>query len=127
MSHFAKVENNIVTSVIRAEQDFINNGALGNPSLWKQCSYNTYGGVHYVAGSDPKVPSEDQSKALRKNYPGIGFTYDSTRDAFIPPKLFQSWLLDENTCLWIPPVPRPEDGKEYDWDEANIRWIEFIE
>lgn len=111
MSHFAKIENNIVTSVIVAEQDFINSGVVGNPSDWVQTSYNTRGGIH-VNGGTP----------LRKNFAGIGYTYDVEKDAFIPPKPHGSWLLNEETCLWGSPVPYPEDGKSYVWDEENIAW-----
>ena len=101
MSHFAKVENGIVTQVIVAEQDFINTGAVGDPSTWKQTSYNTRGGVHY----DPNTgeASADQSRALRKNYAGIGYTYDQVRDAFIPPKPFASWITQEPLIFCIKP------------------------
>lgn len=122
MGHFAKVINSIVEEVIVAEQDFIESGAVGDPSQWIQTSYNTKGGVHY--SPDTGEPSEDQSKALRKNFAGIGYKYDSTLDAFIPIKPFESWLLDENTCLWNAPVPYPEDGKYYYWDEPSISWKE---
>lgn len=121
MSHFAKIENGIVTQVIVAEQDFIDSGAVGDPSTWTQTSYNTRGGIHY--NSNTGEPSEDQSKALRKNYAGIGFTYDSNLDAFIPPKPFDSWILNENTCLWESPIPYPNDGNLYEWDEQNKNWI----
>jgi hypothetical protein len=89
--------------------------------VYKQTSYNTRGGVHY----DPETgePSEDQTKALRKNYAGIGFTYDEARDAFIPPKPFESWVLDEDTCLWEAPVAYPEDGEDYTWDEESGAWV----
>ena len=82
-------------------------------------SYNTRGGIHYTDG----VPSEDQSKALRFNYAGIGYTYDEVRDAFIPPKPFESWILNENTCLWEAPVEYPSDGEMYRWDEEAGDWI----
>jgi hypothetical protein len=120
MGHFAKVENGTVTRVIVAEQDFINTGAVGNPHLWVRTSYNTRGGVHY----DPQTgePSADQSKALRKNYAGKGYTYDQERDAFIPPKPYASWQLNETTCLWDPPTPYPDDGGMYRWDEDNTQW-----
>lgn len=124
MSHFAKIENGIVVQVIVAEQDFIDSGLVGNPSLWIQTSYNTKGGIHYQFNSD--VPSEDQSKALRKNYAGIGFTYDQQRDAFIPPKPFDSWLLNEETCSWEAPFPMPIDGKKYVWDESTLSWKEYV-
>ena len=79
--------------------------------------------MHY----DPATgePSADQSKALRKNYAGIGYSYDATRDAFIPPKPYASWALDEQTCLWNAPVPYPTDGKRYQWDEATTSWVEI--
>ncbi len=83
-------------------------------------SYNTRGGIHYTDGE----PSADQTKALRCNYAGIGFTYDEDRDAFIPPKPYDSWVLDEATCLWVAPVPYPEDGGEYTWDEETGDWVE---
>ena len=124
MAHFAKVENETVTQVIVAEQDFINTGVVGSPSLWIQTSYNTRGGVHY----DPVTgePSADQTKALRKNYAGIGYSYDAGRDAFIPPKPYPSWTLNETTCLWDAPVAMPTDGKVYSWDEANTNWVEVV-
>jgi hypothetical protein len=122
MSHFAKVENGIVTSVIVAEQEFINSGVVGDPSLWIQTSYNTRGGIHYQPNSN--IPSEDQSKSLRKNYAGIGFQYDQQRNAFIPPKPieFPSFILNEQTCLWEAPIPYPNDGKLYNWNEQNQTW-----
>ncbi len=95
----------------------------------KQTSYNTSGGVHYTDG----VPSADQGKALRFNYAGIGFTYDETRDAFIPPKPYASWVLDEDTCLWVSPIPYPEevdaDGEPipYRWDEEAGDWVEVTD
>jgi len=88
--------------------------------VYRQTSYNTYGGVHYTDG----VPSADQSKALRYNYAGIGYSYDVDRDAFIPPQPYASWVLDEDTCLWVAPVPYPEDNKEYTWDEDSQNWVE---
>jgi hypothetical protein len=122
MSHFAKVENGIVTSVIVAEQEFINSGAVGDSSFWIQTSYNTRGGIHYQPNSN--LPSEDQSKSLRKNYAGIGFQYDQQRNAFIPPKPieFPSFILNEQTCLWEAPIPYPNDGKLYNWNEQNQTW-----
>jgi hypothetical protein len=122
MSHFAKVEMGIVTSVIVAEQEFINSGVVGDPSLWIQTSYNTRGGIHYQPNSN--IPSEDQSKSLRKNYAGVGFQYDQQRDAFIPPKPIEypSFILNEETCLWEAPIPYPNDGKLYNWNEQNQTW-----
>jgi len=112
MSHFAQIDqNNIVLQVIVAEQDFINSGAVGDPSMWIQTSYNTRNGVH-INGGTP----------LRKNYAGIGYTYDSSRDAFYPSKPFDSWSLNEDTCQWDPPVPYPTDGNAYGWNELGRVW-----
>lgn len=116
MSHFAQIdENNIVTQVIVIEQDVVDTGLFGDPASWIQTSYNTSGGVHLLGGTP-----------LRKNYAGIGYTYDSTRDAFIPPKPYNSWVLNEDTCLWEAPTPMPNDGKIYNWDEATTSWVEVI-
>lgn len=125
MGHFAKVNNGVVEQVIVAEQEFFDTFVDSSPGVWLQTSYNTRGGVHY----DPTTgePSADQSKALRKNYAGIGYSYDATRDAFIPPKPYASWILDEQTCLWNAPVPYPTDGKRYQWDEATTSWVEVPE
>lgn len=122
MGHFAKVNNGVVEQVIVAEQEFFDTFVDSSPGVWLQTSYNTRGGVHY----DPATgePSADQSKALRKNYAGIGYSYDATRDAFIPSKPYASWVLNEQTCLWEAPVPYPTDGKHYQWDEATTSWIE---
>ena len=103
--------------------DFINNLYKTN-DVWKKTSYNTRGGVHYQA--DNNTPSQDQSKAFRKNYAGIGYYYDSIRDAFIPPKPFPSWTLNEDSCLWQSPIPYPNDGKQYYWDEEITSWVEII-
>jgi len=124
MSHFAKVNNNIVEQLIVAEPEFFETFVDSSPGQWIQTSYNTRGGVHY----DPETgePSADQSKALRKNYAGIGYTYDAQRDAFIPPQPFESWTLDEETCLWNAPVPYPTDDKLYTWNEETQTWDEII-
>jgi hypothetical protein len=123
MSHFAKLdENNIVVFVTVGRQEDDGKEAeliARTGDVYKQTSYNTRGGVHYTDGE----PSADQSKALRKNYAGIGFTYDSERDAFVPPKPFESWVLDEDTCLWEAPVAYPEDGEDYIWDEDAGDWV----
>lgn len=123
MSHFAEIDNNgIVQRVIVAEQDFIDSGAVGDSSNWVQTSYNTKGGVHYAPNSN----TPDGGVALRKNYAGIGYTYDSGRDAFIEPKPFPSWLLDEDTCIWNAPTPYPDDDdKPYGWDEDTTSWKEI--
>ena len=124
MSHFAKVENGIVTQVIVAEQDFINSGHVGDPKDWIQTSYNTRGGVHYKL--DTGEPSEDQSKALRGNYAGIGYTYDSINDVFYAPQPYPSWILNNTTWLWEAPTLMPTDGKLYMWDEETLNWKEVI-
>ena len=120
MAHFAQIdENNIVTQVlVVSDQDAVNGqhflaNTLGLGGTWIQTSYNTNGGVHSNGGTP-----------LRKNYAGIGYTYDAQRDAFIPPKPFNSWLLDEDTCLWNAPVAHPNDGKLYTWNEDNQSWDE---
>ena len=118
MSHFAKVEGGIVTQVIVVEQDVLDTGLFGDPSLWKQTSYNTRGGIHY----DPITNEPDDKPAMRGNYAGIGYIYDSELDVFYPPKPFDSWTLNSTTFLWESPVPYPTDGKLYDWDEETINW-----
>ena len=127
MAHFAKLdENNIVVFVTVGRQEDDGKEAeltARTGDVYKQTSYNTRGGVHYTDG----VPSADQSKALRKNYAGLGYTYDAGRDAFIPPKPFASWVLNETTCLWDAPVAYPTDGKRYTWDEATTSWVEVEE
>ncbi len=105
MSHFAKLNNNIVTEVIVSEQDFINSGAVGDSFLWVQTSYN---------GN------------FRKNYAAIGYTYDKTKDAFIAPKPYPSWVLVEDTCQWEAPTAMPDDGKAYKWDEDTTAWVENV-
>ena len=116
MSHFAQIDdNNIVTQVIVAEQDFINSGAVGDPSKWIQTSYNTFGGQHKNGGTP-----------LRKNYAGIGYIYDSDRDAFYSQKPFNSWILNEDNCLWEAPTPYPTDGKFYSWNEDTLSWDEVV-
>lgn len=122
MAHFAKVNNGIVEKVLVAEPEFFETFVDDSAGEWIQTSYNTRGGVHYQPNSD--IPSEDQSKALRKNYAGIGYTYDRERDAFIPPQPFPSWTLNEQTCLWDSPVPYPTDGKPYEWNETTQSWDE---
>ena len=119
MAHFARVINNFVVDIIVADKKFIDSGIIGNPSEWIQTSYNTKGGVHY----DPKTKKPDDGIALRKNYAGIGFTYDRDKDAFIPPQPYNSWTLNEETCLWEAPVAYPEDGQVYLWDELNLQWV----
>jgi hypothetical protein len=113
MAHFAKVIDGKVSQVIVAEPEFFQTFVDSSPGEWIQTSYNTYGGVHKLGGTP-----------LRKNYAGIGFTYDSARDAFIPPPPFPSWVLNEETCQWDAPVAMPADGKIYNWDESSNAWLE---
>jgi len=114
MSYFAKVENKLVTQIIAAEQDFIDS----LDGQWVQTSYNTRAGIHYAPNSD----DPDGGVALRKNYAGIGFTYDEVRDAFIPPKEYDSWVLNDETCQWESPVSYPDDGNMYLWNEETKTW-----
>jgi hypothetical protein len=114
MSHFAKVENGIVTQVIVIEQDVLNEGHWGDPASWVQTSYNTMAGVHRLGGTP-----------LRKNYAGVGYTYDAERDAFIPPKPYESWTLNEDSCTWVAPTPMPTDLKAYEWRESDLSWVEI--
>jgi hypothetical protein len=125
MGHFVKVVDGLVVNGIVAEPEFFDTFVDTSPGEWIQTSYNTRGGVHY--NPETGEPSADQSKALRKNYAGIGFTYDRTRDAFIPPKPYASWILSEDTCLWNPPVPMPTDDKPYGWNEQTQQWEEIVE
>jgi hypothetical protein len=114
MAHFAKIENGTVTQVNVIDEDyFAENRETRYTGTWVQTSYNTQGGVHLLGGTP-----------LRKNYAGIGYTYDEARDAFIPPKPFNSWLLNEDTCQWDAPVAYPTDGKMYTWNEDNQEWTE---
>ena len=125
MAHFAKVIDGIVTQVIVAEQEFIDNLVEVEAGRWIQTSYNTHGGIHYEANSNRETPSDDQSKALRKNYAGIGYIYDETRDAFYLPQPYPSWTLNEDTCQWEAPVAFPTDGKRYTWNEETTTWDLF--
>lgn len=120
MGHFAKCVDGIVSQVIVAEPEFFESFVDSSPGEWIATSYNTRGGVHY----SPETGEPDGGVALRFNYAGIGFTYDRERDAFIPPKPFASWTLNETSCLWESPVPYPDDGKIYQWDEATTSWVE---
>ena len=112
MSHFAKVLDGKVVNVIVAEQEFFDTFVDSSPGTWLQTSYNTSGGKH------------PEGRPLRKNYAGIGYTYDPVRDAFIPPQPYASWTLDEETCQWQSPVAMPTDGKQYVWNEETLQWTE---
>ena len=128
MASFAKIENNIVIRVesvvneVLKDSNGIEQESIGieflktlynEPNaIWKQTSYNTNNGVHSLGG----IP-------FRKNHAGIGYIYDETRDAFIPLKPFNSWVLNENTCNWESPIPYPQDGNSYIWDESTLSWV----
>jgi len=121
MAHFAKlgigniverveVVSNDVASTEQAGVDFLQN-LYNNRDVWKQTSYNTIKGIHLNGGTP-----------FRKNYAGVGFTYDQTRDAFIPPRPFSSWTVNEETCVWEAPVAYPDDGQPYSWNEETQQW-----
>ena len=120
MAHYAKIKDGIVIDVIVADQEYIDNLVDFVPGFWLQTSYNTRGGVHYEPNSN--TPSEDQSKALRKNFASVGYSYNAGKDAFIPPKVYPSWTLDDTTCMWKPPIAKPIDGNDYKWNEINQSW-----
>ena len=113
MAHYAKVDQGKVINVIVAEPEFFNTFVDSSPGEWIQTSYNTVGGQHKTGGTP-----------LRKNFAGIGYTYDRERDAFIPPKPFASWILNETTCQWDAPTARPQDDKQYYWNESTTSWVE---
>jgi len=112
MSHFAKVVDGLVTQVIVAEPEFFDTFVDSSPGTWIQTSYNTHAGVH------------PEGRPLRKNYAGIGYTYDAGRDAFIPPKPYSKWVLNEQTCTWDAPTQPPNDNKMYRWNDAAGNWEE---
>jgi hypothetical protein len=123
MAHYAFLdENNIVTEVIvgidenqdNTDWEIVYSEIRGQ--VCKRTSYNTVEGEHLFGG----VP-------FRKNYAGIGYHYDEIRDAFIPPKIFDSWVLDEDKCIWVSPILKPDDGLDYYWDEDKLEWIEIEE
>jgi hypothetical protein len=127
MAHFAKLDQNNIVVFVTVGRDEDNGKedqlTARTGDVYKQTSYNTRGGVYY----DPTTnqPGTDQTKAFRKNYAGLGYTYDYDRDAFIPPKPFNSWVLNETSCLWEAPVPMPTDGKRYTWNEETVSWDEL--
>ena len=111
MAHFAKVLDKKVIKVIVAEKEFFNTFVDDSAGEWIQTSYNTFGNKHLLGGTP-----------LRKNFAGVGYSYDQTRDAFIAPKPYASWILNEDTCLWEAPVARPEDDNMYTWNESIKNW-----
>ena len=127
MGHFAKVQDGIVTRVIVAEPEFFDTFVDDSPGRWLKTSYNMRGGVYYdpatnQPAADQSVINGDEARQ-RKNYAGIGYTYDRARDAFIPPRPFTSWTLNETSCLWEAPVAYPDDGQVYRWDEESTNWV----
>lgn len=128
MAHFAKLDkqNTVIFVTVGRDEDREEELTERTGDVYKQTSYNTRGGVHY--GSDGQ-PSADQTKAFRKNYAGLGYKYDPVRDAFIPPRPYASWTLNDTTCLWQAPVAMPEDAgtgdppKRYRWDEITTAWV----
>ena len=111
MAHWARVKGGIVTQVIVAEEEYFQTYIDDEPGEWIRTSYNTRAGQHDLGGTP-----------LRKNFAGVGYHYDSTRDAFYPPQPYSSWTLDEETCLWEPPVAYPDDDNMYIWNEETQAW-----
>lgn len=129
MSHFAKIDNNnIVTEVLVIEQEQVNTGLWGDPASFVQTSYNTRGGIYYTPNTN--TPDPDQTKQLRKNYAGIGYTYlpnGPDGEGFVPPKPYNSWVLNSSTYLWEAPIPMPQPNNPpyYSWDEDTQNWVEI--
>ena len=133
MAHFAELDDQhvVVRVIVVSNEDAGSLPGLAGEAFctnllggrWKQTSYNTHGGVHY----SPATNQPDDGVPLRKNYAGVGYSYDETRDAFIPPSPFASWVLNEDTCVWDPPVPRPTESAPeewfYQWDEPTRNWV----
>ena len=129
MAHFAELDENdtVLRVIVVSDENAIDGEVFCNNLLggsWKQTSYNTHGGVHY----DPDTGTPDDGVAFRKNYAGKGYVFDDTRDAFMIAQPYPSWTLDEDTCYWEPPVPKPvpplaESGGYYKWDEPTVNWV----
>lgn len=127
MAHYAKVQDGVVTQVIVAEPEFFDTFVDTSPGKWIKTSYNIRGGVYYDSSTnepatDQSVINEDEARQ-RKNYAGIGFTYDHERDSFISPKPYDSWVLNEDTCIYQAPIPYPDDGMDYIWNEETTTWV----
>ena len=126
MAYYAKIVKGKVVEIACAEEDYFQqNKKTRYTGTWVQTSYNTKGGIHY----DPQtgLPSEDQTKALRKNYAGIGYVYDSDKDAFYAEQPFASWILNEQSCIWEAPVTYPDITKIYKWNEQQLTWEKIDE
>lgn len=132
MGHYAKVPvitngQGTVEDVIVADEAFIQSGLVGDPFTWIKTSYNTRGGIYYIPNTN--TPDPDQSKAFRANYAGVGYTWDSLNDVFYAPRpsnqtgVFYSWTVSAPTWEWQPPIPYPNDGNEYYWDEQTKSWV----
>lgn len=119
MAHFAHIKNGIVDSVIAADQEFID--SLNDASEWIRTSYGVRGGVHY----DPSTNMPDGVTALRANFAGIGYIYDAENDVFYPPQPFPSWTICAPNWTWLAPIPMPQDGKAYQWNESTKSWDLF--
>jgi hypothetical protein len=119
-TYYAKVVDGIVIDIIIADQAFIDGGYVGDPSQWYETTHNARGGVHYDRNNNP-----DSAPVIRKNYAYIGGTYDANKDAFIDPQPFPSFTLNEETCTWVPPIPYPDESKQYYWDESVRNWVEY--
>ena len=117
MAHFAMLDKNNIVVFVTVGRDEDNGKedelTARTGDVYKQTSYNTRGGVHSLGGTP-----------FRKNYAGIGYTYDAGRDAFIAPQPFPSWVLNEDSCMWNAPTPMPTDDKQYSWDEATTSWVQ---
>jgi hypothetical protein len=118
MGHYAKVENNIVTEVIVAKYDYIQ--SREDSEKWIKTSYNTHGGMHFANGNGYEI--DDSKPEIRKNFAGIGYTYDAEADAFYRPQPYPSWILNTETYLWESAIPYPDDGQLYEWNEENQTW-----
>jgi hypothetical protein len=137
MSHYARVRDGIVQEVVTAEPEVINDQeqltavfGFNSNDVWVQTSYNTHAGVHHTYNKETEQyePSEDQTKALRKNYAAVGYIYDAERDAFIPPNPHKGWVLDEFSCTYKAPTDYPKgDGNSYKWDDTTEAWVVFVQ
>lgn len=127
MAHFAQINSKgVVEQVLVIDQSEIDTGNWGDPASWIQTSYNTRGGIYYIPNSNPPTPDPDQSKAFRKNYAGVGYVflrYGPDGEGFVPQQPYASWVMDSFSYTWKAPIPMPEDGKYYVWDEATLSWV----
>lgn len=127
MTYYARVENSIVTEVMSVTpEQFTEYSLKATNELWVQTNYNTEGGIYYIPNVYPKVPDPDQSKALRANYAGIGYTYDDINDVFYRQQPYPSWSISAPTWLWEAPITCPDDGNLYYWDETTLSWVEQV-